>query len=164
GLDTHAVHVYLLDVDDINAFVAGGMNVFIYTALLIRTHRPNQLVGVVAHETGHIARGRPPRFQVALRHATLRDIIGPAQRRVAAGLAGVGGAGSMVGAGGAAQWVLQYARSMGAWADGVAMTFVGRGQQSPRAVLEFFGIFEEVERPRHGHQKPYLRNHSIASD
>src|SRR4051812_23680442 len=43
GLDTKAVHVYLLDVDDINAFVAGGMNVFIYTGLLVRTQRPNQL-------------------------------------------------------------------------------------------------------------------------
>ena len=43
GLDVNAVHVYLLGVDDINAFVAGGMNVFIYTGLLVRTQRPNQL-------------------------------------------------------------------------------------------------------------------------
>jgi len=52
GLDINAVHVYLLGVDDINAFVAGGMNVFIYTGLLVRTQRPNQLVGVASAAGG----------------------------------------------------------------------------------------------------------------
>ena len=164
GLDTHAVHVYLLDVDDINAFVAGGMNVFIYTGLLIRTQRPNQLVGVVAHETGHIAGGHLARFQEALRNATIEEIIGAVLGGVAAGMARGGGAGVLVGPGVATQSVLQYTRTMEASADAAAMTFLDRTHQSSRGLLEFFGILEQVERTLYGQQNPYLRNHPLTSD
>jgi len=164
GLDTHAVHVYLLDVDDINAFVAGGMNVFIYTGLLIRTQRPNQLVGVVAHETGHIAGGHLARFQEALRNATIEEIIGAVLGGVAAGMARGGGAGILVGPGVATQSVLQYTRTMEASADAAAMTFLDRTHQSSRGLLEFFGILEQVERTLYGQQNPYLRNHPLTSD
>ena len=164
GLDTHAVHVYLLDVDDINAFVAGGMNVFIYTGLLIRTQRPNQLVGVVAHETGHIAGGHLARFQGALRNATIEEIIGAVLGGVAAGMARGGGAGILVGPGVATQSVLQYTRTMEASADAAAMTFLDRTHQSSRGLLEFFGILEQVERTLYGQQNPYLRNHPLTSD
>ncbi|HEX4570494.1 MAG TPA: M48 family metalloprotease [Dongiaceae bacterium] len=164
GLDTHAVHVYLLDVDDINAFVAGGMNVFIYTGLLIRTQRPNQLVGVVAHETGHIAGGHLARFQEALRNATIEEIIGAVLGGVAAGMVRGGGAGVLVGPGVATQSVLQYTRTMEASADAAAMTFLDRTHQSSRGLLEFFGILEQVERTLYGQQNPYLRNHPLTSD
>ncbi|HKF61612.1 MAG TPA: M48 family metalloprotease [Dongiaceae bacterium] len=164
GLDTRAVHVYLLDVDDINAFVAGGMNVFIYTGLLIRTQRPNQLVGVVAHETGHIAGGHLARFQEALRNATIEEIIGAVLGGVAAGMARGGGAGILVGPGVATQSVLQYTRTMEASADAAAMTFLDRTHQSSRGLLEFFGILEQVERTLYGQQNPYLRNHPLTSD
>ena len=164
GLDTHAVHVYLLDVDDINAFVAGGMYVFIYTGLLIRTQRPNQLVGVVAHETGHIAGGHLARFQEALRNATIEEIIGAVLGGVAAGMARGGGAGVLVGPGVATQSVLQYTRTMEASADAAAMTFLDRTHQSSRGLLEFFGILEQVERTLYGQQNPYLHNHPLTSD
>src|SRR6266436_5252764 len=75
GLDPTAVHVFLLQSDQINAFVAGGMNVFIYTGLLVRTQRPGQLIGVVAHETGHIAGGHLVRLQQAMNDAPLEMII-----------------------------------------------------------------------------------------
>src|SRR5262249_58081620 len=68
GLDPTAVHVYLLQVDDLNAFVAGGMNLFLYTGLIIRSETPNQLVGVIAHETGHIAGGHLARTPDPLPH------------------------------------------------------------------------------------------------
>ena len=51
GLDPTAVHVYLLQVDDLNAFVAGGMNLFLYSGLIIRSETPNQLVGVIHYFT-----------------------------------------------------------------------------------------------------------------
>src|SRR6516162_11540097 len=57
GLGPDAVHVYLVADDSINSFVAAGQNIFINSGLLLRAHTPNQLVGVLAHETGHIRRG-----------------------------------------------------------------------------------------------------------
>jgi predicted Zn-dependent protease len=73
--DPSAVHVYLINDKSINAFVAGGMNLFIYTGLLLKTERPNQLIGVMAHETGHIAGGHLARLPEALRAATIEAIV-----------------------------------------------------------------------------------------
>ena len=66
GLDPTAVHVYLLQSDEVNSFVAGGMNIFFYTGLVVQTQRPGQLIGVIAHETGHIAGGHLVRLQQAM--------------------------------------------------------------------------------------------------
>ena len=57
GLDPNALHVYLIDDKQLNSFVAGGQNEFINTGLIMRAQTPNQLIGVLAHETGHIAGG-----------------------------------------------------------------------------------------------------------
>src|SRR4029077_7181881 len=75
GLDPLAVHVYILQSDEINAFVAGGENLFIYTGLLVRTQRPGQLIGVVAHESGHIAGGHLVRAQQPMNDAPLEMIV-----------------------------------------------------------------------------------------
>ena len=161
GLDINAVHVYLLGVDDINAFVAGGMNVFIYTGLLVRTQRPNQLVGVVAHETGHIAGGHLARVQEALRNATIEAIIGMVLGGVASAAGGGGGAGILVGPGAATQSMLQYSRTMEASADAAAMGFLDKTHQSSRGLLEFFGILQQMEHTFYGKQNPYLNNHPL---
>jgi predicted Zn-dependent protease len=161
GLDINAVHVYLLGVDDINAFVAGGMNVFIYTGLLVRTQSPNQLVGVVAHETGHIAGGHLARVQEALRNATIEAIIGMVLGGVASAAGGGGGAGILVGPGAATQSMLQYTRTMEASADAAAMGFLDKTHQSSRGLLEFFQILEQMEHTFYGKQNPYLNNHPL---
>ena len=51
GLDPNALHVYLVEDNQINSFVAGGQNEFINTGLVMRAKTPNQLIGVLAHET-----------------------------------------------------------------------------------------------------------------
>src|SRR5215469_17265774 len=57
GLEPSALHVYLVEDKQINSFVAGGQNEFINSGLIMRAETPNQLIGVLAHETGHIAGG-----------------------------------------------------------------------------------------------------------
>ena len=47
------------------------MNLFLHTGLLMRSEDPSQLIGVMAHEVGHIAGGHLSR-------------VGPAQRKAAA--------------------------------------------------------------------------------
>jgi predicted Zn-dependent protease len=121
GLDPTAVHIFMLQSDQINAFVAGGMNVFIYTGLLVRTQRPGQLIGVVAHETGHIAGGHLVRLQQAMNDAPLEMII------------------SAVLSGGI---LLRYTRTMEASADAAALTFLDRLHQSARGMMEFLQILQ----------------------
>src|SRR5271156_101175 len=57
GLDPKAVQIHLVESNEINAFSAGGEQIFLFTGLILQTKNPNQLIGVIAHETGHIAGG-----------------------------------------------------------------------------------------------------------
>ena len=49
--------MYLINDDSINAFVAGGQNIFINTGLILKAKEADALIGVLAHEIGHIAGG-----------------------------------------------------------------------------------------------------------
>ena len=71
GLEPSSLHVYLVEDKQINSFVAGGQNEFINSGLIMRAETPNQLIGVLAHETGHIAGGHLTRFQEAARNASI---------------------------------------------------------------------------------------------
>src|SRR5688572_17097108 len=57
GVSPSSVRFIILDNREINAFVAGGQNIFLNTALILQTKNVDELVGVGAHETGHIAHG-----------------------------------------------------------------------------------------------------------
>ena len=67
GLDPNAVEIMIVQDNSLNAFVAGGQRIFINTGLIMRTETPNQLIGVMAHESGHIAGGHLARMQEELR-------------------------------------------------------------------------------------------------
>jgi len=56
-LNPQNINIYLVGDESINAFVSGGQNVFINTGLLRKYKTPDTLIGVIAHETGHIAAG-----------------------------------------------------------------------------------------------------------
>src|SRR3546814_4927240 len=57
GLDPQSVDIFIVKDDSLNAFVAGGQNLFLHTGLLLRTRDPLALLGVIAHETGPISGG-----------------------------------------------------------------------------------------------------------
>src|ERR1700679_1104725 len=57
GLDADFVKIYLVNSQEINAFVAGGQRLFVNTGLLMKADRPNMVIGVIAHETGHMSGG-----------------------------------------------------------------------------------------------------------
>src|SRR5215469_14854745 len=73
GLDPDAVHVYLVADDSINSFVAAGQNIFINSGLLARARTPNQLIGVLAHETGHILGGDLYTSRTAMHNASIEE-------------------------------------------------------------------------------------------
>ncbi|MGB1548656.1 MAG: M48 family metalloprotease, partial [Alphaproteobacteria bacterium] len=89
-LDPAAVGIHLVGDNSLNAFVAGGQHLFINTGLLMRAETPSQVIGVIAHETGHIAGGHLIRGQEALRSASTQMILA-AILGVAVGIAGGGG-------------------------------------------------------------------------
>ena len=64
GIPPGAVNVYLIDDSRINAFVAGGQRIFIHTGLIEQAGTPNEIIGVLAHETAHVAEGHLARLGV----------------------------------------------------------------------------------------------------
>jgi len=164
--DPSAVHVYLIHDKSINAFVAGGMNLFIYTGLLMKTERPNQLIGVMAHETGHIAGGHLARLPEALRAATIEAIV--------ACVLGLGGAVASGEAAAAAACqigqhvglttLLSFTRTQESAADQGGLSYLDITGQSARGTMEFLKILSQQEALLSGNQDPYMRTHPLTQD
>ncbi len=176
GLNPEAVQIVLVQDNSLNAFVAGGQRIFINTGLLMRTERPNQLIGVLAHETGHIAGGHLARQQEELRNLStmqiLETLLGGAAA-VGGGLAGGGrggAGGSVTGPSGEAipgslSAYLHYSQTQEASADQAAITFLERAHESPRGVLQFLKILDHDERLMIGRPTvPYLTTHPLTPD
>ena len=164
GLDASGVRIYLVNDPRLNAFVAGGQNLFINTGLILRSKSANQLMGVIAHETGHIAGGHLARTQDAMRNATAQAIIAMVVGAAAAAASGnpnAAAAGMLGGAGLAQQSVLQYSVGQESAADQAGMRFLDRTGQSAKGLLEFFEILEGEELLSAARQDPYLRTHPL---
>jgi predicted Zn-dependent protease len=162
GLEPSALHVYLIEDKQLNSFVAGGQNEFINTGLIMRAETPNQLLGVLAHETGHIAGGHLTRAQQAMRNASIEGIIAMVLGAAAA-VAGKSGA-ALLGAEGVAQRAfMQYSVTQEAAADQAAMNFLDRSGQSARGLLKFFQILQGEELLSGARQDRYLRTHPLTA-
>ena len=166
GLDADAVRVLLVNDRALNAFVAGGMNLFINTGLLMRVESPSQLIGVIAHETGHIAGGHLARTEEALRGASAATILSYVLGAAAA-VAGSGDAAIAIIAGGQSigrQSFLQYSRTQERSADQFAVTTLDRTDQSSRGFLEFLEILGDQDVLPTSQQAQYARTHPLAQD
>jgi predicted Zn-dependent protease len=83
GLENSGIRIVLVNDPSFNAFVAGN-RIFVNTGALMTAETPNEVIGVLAHESGHIAGGHQQR---------LRDQIARAQTAaIVAGLLGLGAA------------------------------------------------------------------------
>src|SRR6185436_14059287 len=75
GLAQQNVQVVIINQRSFNAFVADGRRIFINAGTIMEADTPNQVIGVLAHETGHIAGGHLSRMREELRTATTASII-----------------------------------------------------------------------------------------
>ncbi len=173
GLNANAVKIYVISDPRINAFVAGGQRIFVNTGLFTRTKTPNEVIGVIAHETGHITGGHLARIQNELKSASLQGIIGMlAGAAVIAGGAIAGnseaakaGQGVIIGSQGVAQRnVLSYQRSMEASADQAAIKFLDKSNQSSAGMLSLFQLLANESLAASQGVDPYLQSHPMPLD
>jgi len=166
GLNPKSIKTYLVNDHRLNAFVAGGQNLFINTGLLMQAEAPGQVIGVIAHETGHIAGGHLARTHDALSRtaaATIASMI----LGGAAVLAGSPDAGAAILGGGqsmAQRSFLAYSRSHEGAADQAAMTYLERTGQSARGLLDFMGKLESNELLINASRDPYLLTHPLTRE
>ncbi len=166
GLNPKAVRTYIVNADSINAFVTGGQNVFMHTGTIQQAETPNEIIGVMAHETGHITGGHLSRSQEAIATATAPAILGYILG-IGAIAAGAGDAGLALITGGqslAQRTFLSYSRTQEASADQAAMTFLERTGQSGRGLVSFFDKLADQEALSDRAQDPYVRSHPLSRD
>ena len=160
GLEPSGVGIYMINDSRLNSFVAGGQAVFINTGLIERAATPNQLIGVIAHETGHIAGGHVLRSIEAMKNASIETIAAMA---IALGMS-IAGASSapMIAAAGVGQRAyMQFSVSQEATADHAAMNYLDRTGQSARGLLKFFEIIQADEPLSGDPADPWDRTHPL---
>jgi len=163
GLEPSVVRVHLVKNRTINAFVTGGQRIFINTGLLIASENANQVIGVLAHETGHIMGGHLARTQSALRDASAKSIISfvLGAAAIAAGQGQAGGAIISSGQQIAQRSFLKYSRMQESAADQAALELLSQIGQSPRGMLEFLKKLGHQEALLTANQNPYVRSHPL---
>src|SRR5437588_943070 len=75
GLAQQNVQVVLINARAFNAFVMDGRRIFINVGALYDSKTPNEIIGVLAHETGHMAGGHLSRLREQLANAQTASII-----------------------------------------------------------------------------------------
>ena len=167
GLDANGVSVYIVSDNSLNAFVAGGQKLFINTGLLLKADTPEQVMGVMAHETGHIAGGHLSRIHDQLRNASAISILSTlagVAAGVAAGRSDVGTAAILGGQNVAQRNFLAYSRTQESSADQAGVKFLTDVGISSRGMLDFMKKLEGQELLSTASQDPYLRSHPLTTE
>lgn len=172
GLDPNAVEIMIVQDGSLNAFVAGGQRIFINTGLIMRTETPNQLIGVMAHESGHIAGGHLVRMHEELRALSTMQIL----ETLLAGGAMAGGAASGSGGGrggptggankapGSVMSFLKYSQTQESAADQAAISYLQKTGQSPKGSVQFLRTMLKEERLAIAQRDPYLTTHPLTPE
>ena len=167
GLNPDAIDIYIRKDDQINAFVAGGQNMFLNSGFILSTRSPLEVIGVIAHETGHISGGHLARTSDIIANASktalVSTILGLATA-VASGNAGAGAAIALGGTNVAERSFLQYSRTQESAADQAALTYLDATGQSSVGLVDFLGTLEDQELLSTSRRSPYLSTHPLTRD
>lgn len=167
GLSPQSVDIYLVNDRDLNAFVAGGQNMFLNTGLFLEIDGPDELIGVIAHEAGHIAGGHlvigQEMIERAQRNALITMLAGLAAG-VATGSGDVGVGAALGGQSMVQRSFLAFTRRMESQADQAALTFLERAGLSAEGLLTFMSRLADQDLLPATSQDPYVRTHPITAE
>ena len=167
GLKPEDVNIYIVQDDTLNAFVAGGQNLFLHTGLIMETKTPEELKGVIAHETGHMALGH---------NVTRGQQAGGAFQSTSLITMGLGALALFAGAPDAALALFGSASTFGTLsafkftraeesaADQFGLDILEHTKQSGDGLPGFMEHFRYEELMSESRRDPYFRSHPISSD
>lgn len=163
GLGRGRIAVRIVRDDTYNAFVLDGRNVFIHTGTLMQSMTPNQIIGVIAHETGHIAGGHMAALRARIARDQTRMLM---MRIIGIGAAIATGRGEAMAA--ADELILRSLlaerRSQEGAADQAGLTYLEATRQSGRGMLETFERFAQQELFSDAQKDAFVRSHPVAVD
>ncbi len=167
GIPPDSINIHMIVDDTLNAFVTPGNHMFLHTGLLLKTKSSSEVLGVMAHEIGHIAGGHAVTTNDGMAKASTISMLAMLLG-VAAGLAsGNPDAGIAVLMGGqqvALGQMLSFSRSVESSADQFALRTLEETGQSAKGLYDFFGLLAGQEMLISASQDPYMRTHPLTRD
>ncbi len=148
GLAPGTVRIHLVRSSVPNAFVSRGQRLFVTTGLLRAAEHPGQVIGVLAHETGHIAGGHLARLDTMLRDASTPALLTTIFAAALGALAGRPEAAiAAAGAGTTAinRRLLSFSRAQEQAADRAAISYLEETRQSARGLFEFLEYLDDQQ-------------------
>jgi predicted Zn-dependent protease len=176
GFGSGRVTVRIVNNDAFNAFVLDGANVYIHTGALMQAATPNEVIGVIAHESGHIAGGHMAALRARIAkdqtRALLTQVLGIGAM-VAGGVAGGDGGREVMSGGNAIlqgggnvlmKGLLSERRSQESAADQAGIKYLTMTKQSGQGMLDTFERFKQQEYLSDQFQDPFIRSHPLSVD
>jgi predicted Zn-dependent protease len=171
GLAQQKIRVTIINERTFNAFVMDAKRIFINAGALMDAKAPNEIIGVLAHETGHIAGGHLSRLRQQLEMAQTQSII--------AMILGVGAMVAAARSGGAAgnptaailgpqsaiqRSLLSYQRAQEEQADRAGVKFLTATGQSAKGMHDTFKrLADEILFAAHT-ADPYMQSHPMPAE
>ncbi len=169
GLSRQNINIHLIGQRSFNAFVVDSRNMFFHVGTLMQSKTPNQVIGVIAHETGHIAGGHLSRLRQTMSNARttsmmLRVLIlaATAAGTIAGADVGAAGAGALLGGEGLTRrYVLSYRRVEEGSADQAGISYLNATGQSGQGMLDTFSFLAEQSFGSLKFIDPYVQSHPL---
>jgi predicted Zn-dependent protease len=175
GLEKQNIQVTIINEPVFNAFVADGHRIFVNYGALMQSETPNQITGVLAHETGHLAGGHLSKLReqvaVAQTQMVLAMLLGVGA--IAAGAKSGSSTGGLANAGAAAlsapqevitRNLISYQRQQEENADRAGVKFLTATGQSAKGMYDTFKRFSNDSLfAAHG-ADPYAQSHPMPAE
>ena len=175
GLEKQNIQMVIINDPSFNAFVADGRRIFVNYGAILKSETPNQVIGVLAHETGHLAGGHLAKLREQLAQAQTQMIIAmllgagamvagarsgnPNSGMANVGAAAIAGPQEMI-----RRSLLSYQRQQEENADRAGVKFLTATGQSAKGMYETFKRFtDESLFAAHG-ADPYLQSHPMPAE
>lgn len=173
GLGNQNIKVVIINDKSFNAFVMDAHRVFVNAGALMEATTPNQLIGVFAHETGHIVGGHLAKMRQELANAQTAAIIamllgvGAIAAGAKSGNASLGNVGSAAVLGPQSYLqssLLAYQRAQEAQADRTAVRLLTMTGQSAKGMYDTFKRFADEYLYAAHTANPYAQNHPMPQE
>jgi predicted Zn-dependent protease len=174
GLEKQNIQVVIINENAFNAFVADGHRIFVNYGAIMQSETPNQIIGVLAHETGHLAGGHLAKMREQLAQAQTQMIIamllgagamvagsrsGSNSGLANAGAAAIAGPQEMI-----RRTLISYVRQQEENADRAGVKFLTATGQSAKGMYETFKRFTNDSLFAARGADPYLQSHPMPAE
>lgn len=164
GLEPSEIEILLINENDLNAFATRGRIMGLNTGLILRTRNPGELLGVIAHEAGHIKNRHTLRD--GAQNAGMQPMLMTMALGALAIAAGAPDAGAVLL--GNSQYfgtlsALRYMTHQEGEADNTGARALQAAGESGRGLVTFFENFRSQEVFSDARRYPYFRSHPLSS-